>query len=262
MRIRTWWGIASLLLSTGGVCTAAAAAPQFTIGNSPSFYQGSFGTGSTMDIFYDPTYFQYKNRGLRVKLTIPYISVSGLPQGTLLTPGGVARRTSGQQTTSASGLGDIWLAAHYTVYRGRSLVPTIRPYAKIKFGTASYSKGLGTGRNDYEFGVGVQDTVGTRIFPFAHLGYRFVGKRAGLNLQNIWTYDVGATYSVDTRNFLTAMFVGSGSEEPGYAGPADVVFAWNYNVTPAGSGFQAFVDKGMTNGSPNYGIGISGQVVF
>ncbi len=141
-------------------------------------------------------------------------------------------------------------------------MPAIVPYAKIKFGTASASQGLGTGRNDYEIGVGLDETIGTRIFPFAHLAYRFVGNPPGSNLQNIWTYDLGSSFLVNQRNVLTAMFSGAQSEQPGYAGPADLIVAWNYNVTRAGSGLQLYFDKGLSNGSPDYGVGLGGQVVF
>lgn len=260
MRVRSLLGIGILFLGVG--VETASAAPRFTVGNMPSYYQGTFGTGSNIGIFYDATYLQFQNNTLRLKLTVPYISVTGLPQGAQLTGGAVTKRSSTTQTHSASGLGDIWLAAHYTAYQGSGLVPALVPYVKVKFGTASATNGLGTGRNDYEVGMGLDETIGTRVFPFAHVGYRFVGNPAGGNLQNIWTYDAGSSFSVTSRNLLTVMFAGSGSEQPGYTGPADIIAAWNYNVTRAGSGFQLYADKGLTNGSANYGVGLGAQLVF
>lgn len=251
--------VASPVLAWG----PAQATGQFTIGDLPAFYQGSFGTNSNLNIFYNSTYFQYQNSTLRLKLTVPELSVSGLPNGATLSGGGVASR--GQPSTgthSASGIGDIWLAAHYTAIQNQGLAPSIVPFAKVKFGTASASQGLGTGRNDYEFGVGLNDNIGTRIFPFAHLAYRIVGNPPGDNLQNIWTYNLGSSFEVTPRNIFTTMFSGAQSEQPGYSGPADLILAWNYNLTPAGSGIQLFVDKGLTNGSPDYGIGLGGQYVF
>ncbi|MBU2785789.1 MAG: hypothetical protein ACYC45_03305 [Acidithiobacillus ferriphilus] len=261
MRFRSLVGMG--ILSSWAIVAVAHAAPRFTVGNVPSYYQGNFGTGSHVNIFYDATYFQFRNRDLRLKLMVPYLSVSGLPQGTRLTGGGVVHRSGTTQTRSnVSGLGDIWLSAHYTVYQRTGLLPAVVPYAKVKLGTASAAKGLGTGRNDYEVGVGLDETIGTRIFPFAHLGYRFVGNPVGGNLHNIWTYDMGSSFIATSRNILTAMFSGSESEQPGYAGPADIVFAWNYNVTRAGSGIQLYADKGLSNGSANYGVGLGAQVVF
>ncbi|MBU2743269.1 hypothetical protein HAQ01_07075 [Acidithiobacillus thiooxidans] len=246
-----------------GATDIAQAAPQFTVGDMPSFFQGSFGTNSTLNIFYNDTYFQYQNSTLRFKLEVPYLSVSGLPNGASLSGGSVvSRKGASTQTHSASGIGDVWLSAHYTALQSSGLMPAIVPFAKIKFGTASASQGLGTGRNDYEIGMGLDETIGTRIFPFAHIAYRFVGNPPGYNLQNIWTYNIGSSYLVDEHNVLTGMFDGAQSEQPGYSGPADLVVAWNYNVTHAGSGFQLYFDKGLSNGSPDFGIGIGGQVVF
>ncbi len=102
----------------------AQGSPQFTVGNLPSFFQGSFGTSSTLNIFYDATYFQYQDHDLRLKLTVPYLSVNGLPNGAALSGGNVVRRNkSTTKTHDANGLGDIWLAAHYTAIQGG------RPYA-------------------------------------------------------------------------------------------------------------------------------------
>ncbi len=232
------------------------------MGNIPSDYQGRFGTRHTIDIFYDPTFLQYQTSTLRLKLTVPYISVSHLPMGATLTNGGLAKRTSSQKTTNASGLGDIWLAAHETIIPEKGLRPALVPYVKVEFGTASASQGLGTGRNDYEFGLGVNTTIGANMFPFAHVGYRFVGSPPGQNLQNIVTYDAGVSAALTLRNILTLMYSGEQSEQPGYAGPADAIVAWNHNVTVAGSGFQVYLDKGLTNGSADIGVGLGGQVVF
>lgn len=250
-----------------------------TVGNTPSYFQGDFGTGSTVDIFDDSTYAQFKNRDVRIKLVVPYLAVSGLPNGAQLSGGAVVSRNNGagnsghghsgatglSETTgshSASGIGDVQLSLHYTVYHGEGLTPSIVPYTRVTFGTASASQGLGTGKNDYEFGIGIHDVVDARLFPFAHLGYRIVGNPSGDNLQNVVTYDLGASYALNPHNVLTAFFSGAQSEQPGYAGPADLIFAYNYNVTASGSGFQVFFDKGLTNGSPDFGIGIGAQIVF
>lgn len=250
------------LLGAVLVCQSAWAAHPWTLGNVPSDYQGRYGTHHTIGIFYDPTYLQYQTPGLRVKLTVPYISVSHLPVGAKLTNGTLSSHTQSRQTRSASGLGDIWLATHVTVLPERGLRPAIVPYFKVKFGTASASEGLGTGRNDYELGVGLNSTIGSNVFPFAHVGYRFVGSPPGQGLRNIATYDAGVSIATSARNVVTAMYAGAQSEQRGYAGPSDAILAWNYNVTAAGSGFQVYFDKGLSNGSAGLGGGVGGQVVF
>ncbi|MDA8389668.1 MAG: hypothetical protein M0Z76_02870 [Gammaproteobacteria bacterium] len=255
MRHSAWW-VGLALVAQG------AAAASWTLGNLPAYYSGRYGTANTIGIFYDPTYIQYQNPSWRVKLTVPYMSVSGLPRGSSLSGGTIASRSQTGQTTSASGLGDIWLAAHYTAVPERGLSPAIVPYGKIKFGTASAREGLGTGRNDYELGVGLDTTIGTNVFPFAHAAYRVVGSPPGQSLQNIVTFNGGVSVATSPRDIITAMYAGAQSEQPGYPGPSDLIVAWNINVTTAGSGFQFYVDKGLSTGSARIGGGIGGQVVF
>ena len=250
------------LLGAMLVCQSAWAAHPWTLGNVPSDYQGRYGTRHTIGIFYDPTYLQYRASGVRVKLTVPYISVVNLPVGAKLTNDTLSARGQGGGTTSASGLGDIWLATHVTVLPERGLRPAVVPYFKVKFATASVREGLGTGRNDYELGVGLDSTIGTNVFPFAHVGYRFVGSPPGLGLRNIAIYDAGVSIATSARNVVTAMYAGAQSEQAGYAGPSDAILAWNYDVTAAGSGVQVYIDKGLSHGSAGLGGGVGGQIVF
>lgn len=249
------------LLAAGGVCSAQAD-PALTVGNSLSYFQGKFGTNDTIHYYYDATDIQYGDNDWRVKLTVPYISATGLPAGATLTGGSVVGGTGSTQTRSASGLGDVWLAGHYKVFQGSGLTPSVTPYIKVKFGTASVSNGLGTGKNDYEVGVGLQQIIGSSWFPFANLGYRVVGNPAGYNLRNIGIYQLGASYALSQKNIVTLMYSGSQAMVAGGSAPSDVILAWNYNLTPQGSGFQVYLDKGLSNGSANFGVGIGGQIVF
>ncbi|MGC9237870.1 MAG: hypothetical protein ACP5GF_13435 [Thiomonas sp.] len=250
------------LLAVGGVCTAHAE-PTLTVGNTLSFFQGKFGTANNINIRYDATDIQYGDSNWRVKLTVPYVSESGLPVGATVSGNTVVGgTTSSTQTRAASGLGDVWLAGHYKIVQASGLTPSVTPYAKIKFGTASAADGLGTGKNDYEVGVGLQQIAGNNWFPFANLGYRFVGNPAGQNLRNIGIYQFGASYAANQQNIITLMYAGAQSQVAGGSAPSDLIVAWNYNVNAKGSGFQVYLDKGLSNGSANFGIGIGGQIVF
>jgi len=109
MRFRSLVGMG--ILSSWAVVTVAHAAPRFTLGNVPSYYQGTFETGSHINIFlrcHLPLETSW-NRDLRLKLTVPYISVSGMPQGARLAGGGIVHRPGTIQTrNNASGLGDTY----------------------------------------------------------------------------------------------------------------------------------------------------------
>lgn len=220
---------------------------------SPSFFSGDFGTANTTDIYYVPIYLKYKTGNTEMKLTVPYISVRS--NGAVVAGGTVIGKGTGTATTTNSGLGDIWLEGKYTLHNVVRNVSFV-PYAKVKFGTASRAKGLGTGQEDFEFGMGVRGRMGARAFPFARIGYRVVGQPANVTLDNILTYRAGVSYAIDNANVFTVLFSGRQASQPGFQAAADLIAAWNYNLRPD-IGLQAFGDKGLSNGSPNYGVGIS-----
>lgn len=251
----------SAVLLTSSVADPTWAAKQnstISLGVQPSYFTGDYGTGTATKITYIPLYAKYKTGDLSLKLTVPYISVES--SGALVSGGSVISAGTGSTTKRNSGLGDVWAEGRYK-FRGAGSAPDISPYIKIKFGTASHSDNLGTGENDYEGGLSFEWIVGQTVFPFLDIGYRFVGSPPGQNLRNIPTYGGGATYKVSEMNFLTGIYSGHQSTEAGFANASDLVVAWNHDTRP-GTGYQFYLDKGLSNGSPKYGVGIGAYVRY
>jgi hypothetical protein len=251
------------VLIAGGLTGAADAdntPSSVTLGVQPSYFEGDYGTGQDTEIIYVPVYAKYRSGNVSFKLTVPYLWVKS--EGVIVSGGTVVGTRGGGTTTATkkSGLGDIWIESRYR-FRGTGAGPDISPYVKVKFGTASYSDGLGTGKNDYEGGVGIEWIVGRNTFPFLDVGYRYVGSPPDRNLRNIAAYEGGSTFRVDEHDFLSAIFSGHESTEAGFANSAEILLAWNYETTP-GNGTQLYVDKGLTDGSPRYGIGVSAYTRF
>ena len=248
---RLAWATALSLMPVWAMATST------TVGLMPSYFEGSFGTTGSTRIWYLPAYVDYRGTEFGFKATIPYIQVEN--RGALVS-GGTVVGTGSNASTTESGLGDIWLKGSYT-FHGQHGQPDIIPYLKIKLGTASASQGLGTGQDDVEEGVEVDWTVGARVFPFIAVGYREVGSTATYPLQNIATYEGGASVTVVPAHFLTAIFAGHQSEQPGFAPAADAIIAWNFSP-PKGMGYSFYVDKGLSSGSPDYGVGVGLQNRF
>ncbi len=241
--------IAMLLLPL----SVQAQAPRITASLTPSYYSGTYGTGSRTDIFYLPLDVQAKTGNLTLKVTVPYIRVHS--HGAIIAGGTVVGTTANGKATTHSGLGDIWLQARYKIHlddRGES----ISPYLKYKFGTASRAQGLGTGANDYEYGGILHLRAGTRLYPFAQLGYRVRGQATGFVLRNTLTYQAGTSYLVNARNIATVLYAGHGSSQPSLQPASMAIGAWNYRLRPD-SEFQAYGLLGMSTGSPDYGGGLS-----
>jgi hypothetical protein len=227
--------------------------PSITLGVAPSYSVGKYGETTDTKILYVPVYARVQLNDLSLKLVVPYISVESAGS---VTSGGTVIGGPGKtaaSTSTESGLGDVWLEGRYRFHGSRS-APDVVPYAKVKFGTASYSQGLGTGENDYEAGLGVEWTVGSKIFPFVDGGYRLLGSPPGVSLNDIAVYDAGVIFALNDKNFLTGMFAGHQSAQAGFAAAADAIVAWNYRS--AGITLQVFYDQGLSDGSPDKAVGL------
>lgn len=239
---------ALLLLPLG----AFAQELRLTASVTPSYYSGTYGTATRTDIFYVPFDLRANTGNWTLKATVPYIRVHS--HGALIAGGTVVGTTGGKATTH-SGLGDIWLQGRYKIRlddRGES----ISPYVKVKLGTASRAQGLGTGANDYEYGGILHLRAGSRLFPFAQLGYRVRGQATGFTLNNGLVYQAGASYLVDAANIATVLYAGHASSQPGLAAASELIGAWNYRWR-YDSEFQAYGLLGFSTGSPDYGGGLS-----
>jgi len=248
--------ISTLLFATvlfvGSPAFAAKAVDStVTLGSMPSYFTGTFGTNTTTNITYIPNYIKYKFDDISIKVTVPFIIVQS--NGVAVSGGTVIGTGKGVSKTE-SGLGDVWLEGKYTLPHVLGSGFDFIPYSKIKFATASRSKGLGTGENDFELGMGVRTRFASRWFPFARVGYRFVGQPSGRVLNDILTYRAGVSYAPDRTNVFTILFSGRQPSQPGFASASEIIAAWNYKIKSE-LGLQAFADKGLSNGSPDYGFG-------
>lgn len=252
--------LAAALFVFGIVAPARAAdqASSVTLGLQPSYFTGDYGSGTTTKITYVPLYAKYRTGNLSLKLTLPYLSVQS--SGALVSGGAVIDTGGGGAVTRKSGLGDVWAEGRYR-FRGRGAAPDVSPYLKIKFGTASRADGLGTGKLDYEAGLGFEWVVGRTVFPVLDIGYRVVGSPPGLDLRNIVTYDAGVIYRAGDHDFLSGLYSGRQASRAGFADAADLLVAWNHETRP-GTGLQLYLDKGLSNGSPQYGAGIGAYVRY
>src|SRR5581483_9359779 len=140
------------------------------VGVSAYYSSGTYGTGSRTEILSIPLSVRRMFEDGDISLIIPYLSVTGDCNVTLL--GGVPNRTGGTcptqtvvrngrqvQTrttitrTTQSGIGDMLLQGRYYLLDEKGLLPTIAVIARIKFPTADRDRGLGTGEFDEKIGA-------------------------------------------------------------------------------------------------------------
>jgi hypothetical protein len=241
--------LAAVLLAGALSSTAGAAPDGFEISTQPSYFSGKFGTPHPIHIYYVPVDLVYADGPATIRVTIPYISVTG--QGIL--SGGTVIGTTGSRQRR-NGLGDIWITGKYRFHTLNGPIPDIVPYLKVKLPTASRKMGLGTGQPDEEFGGFFQWRIGSRIFPFAKFGYRIVGRSKTLKLGNAAIYEFGSTFVMAPKQYLTLLTTGHPAIQRNFGPIEDLLIAYNCLLT-RGLGLQLYVDKGLTKSSPAFGLG-------
>ncbi len=268
------------LLSTLAALTISVpvlADDQFSMTTGFDYSTGKYGNAVSTNITYVPLIAQYETDDLTLKLTVPYISVTG--------PGGVVRgfgrvvsptsmnggapalgrpgrgggmtttttATTTTATTSNSGLGDVVASAAYTAYSDNALILDI--VGKIKFGTADANKGLGTGENDYSFQLDGYYTLPGKTTLFATAGYKIVGAPPGITVNNVPYGMIGASQKVSDSTSVGLMLSVVKSATAVSSDQRDVT-AFASRKLSKNWKLQANLLKGFADGSPDYGGGL------
>jgi len=250
----------------------------YSVGQGFEFSSGKYGTGiRTNSIFAPFTVIASPIERLGLSLEIPFIYqsngnvVSSISRGgmqtsrsTMLSAAGVSAMSgsgSGMSSSTAStngsesGLGDITLKVGYVLLPEKDALPQIRPTVFVKFPTADKNKSLGTGEFDEGVAVEVSKWLGNWN-PFVEAGYTVQGKSELLSLRNYLAYNAGVGYQVG-ENFRPILLVkGATPPADGTSSLLEVRLKLKFQATNH-TGIDAYLAKGITTNSPDYGAGLS-----
>ena len=221
---------------------------QFSLSTGFDFSSGKYGNTASTDIVYIPVVGKYEIGDLMLKLTVPYISITG-PGGVVQGVGRVGTTTTTR--TTDSGLGDIVAMADYNFYSVGSVA--LDAVGKIKFGTADANKGLGTGKNSYSAQLDGYDTTGATTL-FATVGYKIYDVPVGFTLNNVLYGTIGASQKLSNTTSAGAMLDMATSSSPTGSDQLEATVYVSHKITPKLK-VQANVLKGFANGSPDFGGG-------
>lgn len=245
----------------GALSTAMAG--ELTMGTGFNYSSGSYGTNTTTNITSIPFLLKYDVDAWTLKLTVPYLYVSGGSAVPGL--GGVENRNPrgrgvGGSSDSTQGLGDVVAAATYAAYYDKASNFGVDLTGKVKFATADRDKGLGTGENDYSAQVDVYKGFG-RFTLFGGLGYTVLGSSSYIALNNVFNYTVGGSYKVgpDTSAGLT---YDARERVSATAGQMSEMTAYVSHKLDRHWKSQFYVLKGFQSGSPDWGAGASINYAF
>lgn len=256
-RLKKSWlcGVAALAATAA---LPAAAEPGFSLTTGLDYSTGKYGGTATTDIWYIPFTGKYEADKYTLKLTVPYLRVTG--PGNVVKDVGQVRGGAATTRTTQSGLGDVVAAGSYNIYDGGMNGALMDVAAKIKFGTADETKGLGTGKNDYALQADLYQTLGKNTV-FGTLGYKVLGSPAGVTLNNVFYGSLGAShkYSQETSAGLI-LDLREKSSAIGHA--QQELTAYVSHKLGKTWKAQAYAVKGFSNGSPDWGAGAMFTAAF
>lgn len=249
--------------------------PSYAIGFGLDVSSGTFGTGATSTYVTAPLIIDWFPTGrIDLELTVPFLyqrttntghavlgtnissAAKSVASGSMMGSGGNAGGGGGGMFAGDYGLGDMTVTGGYTLLTDSDSSPLVRPTVYIKFPTADESKGLGTGKFDLGAGIAVSKWLGNWQ-PFAEGRYVFQGaSRDETGALDFFTADAGFAYSWSER-FVTSAYTRVGSALfDGMSAPleARVKTVWRFGDKMYS---ELYALKGFSDGSPDYGGGIS-----
>ena len=256
------WAVAAESSPSERFGARAEAERRFSLSLGAEYTRGDYGTGATTDVLYLPLTGRLDIGDNTFRLTIPYISVTAPsatgtvvgtdPMGRPIRRGGVRGRVT------ESGLGDV-LASYGRFLLDRAST-TLEGVAKIKFGTADETRGLGTGENDYSAQLNVYQGIGAWTL-LATLGYKVLGDPPGTDFDNIFFAALGASARYGDASSVGAIY--DYRQAATSAGdPQRELTLYVRSDVGRGNQLEAYALKGFGDASPDWGVGASVMVGF
>lgn len=162
------------------------------LGSGIEYQQGSYGLSENVDLLSVPTTLTVRHGKLILAASLPYVRLSA--PANVVTGGGIlgvpiiVPPTTSTERRTRSGVGDLRLTGSYTV----SSAPVgLNLSAQVKLPTASFAKGIGTGKTDVAVGGELFKQMGN-VTPYLDLAYTMPGRPAGYHLHDSLSGQVGA----------------------------------------------------------------------
>ena len=254
----------SALFCAAVLCIGAAQAEDgFSLGIGADYSSGDYGSTTTTDIWSVPVTAKYNSGNWTWKASLPWMRVDG-DVGVVPGLGNVGNSNSqgrgnsgttaptGTESGTASGLGDLRLAATYAFDTGGPL--GIDLTGNLKLATADEDKGLGTGENDYGLAVDLyRDFDGTLLF--GGVGYTMLGDSEFIQLDDVANANFGASWQVGAGS-LGAMYDWRQAASDGADDRSELTGFYSIKAGAADK-VQLYATKGLADGSPDWGAGVS-----
>ncbi len=222
---------------------------------------GKYGLAESTDMTYMPFIAKYEMDDTTLKLSVPWLKITG-PGDVVGGNTPIVIGSSNRPITTQSGLGDIVLTVSHTILRREESSPlTLDITGKVKFATASASKGLGTGENDYSVALDAYKPLNNTITLFGDVGYKVMGDPTGVNLNNVWFGSAGLSYRINTVSSAGIM-ADTRQATQNTSDPMRELTVFLTHKFNARYKLQSYLTHGYTNTSTDWGGGLMLGWVF
>ncbi len=235
------------------VSTPCIAVEKTTLSLGIDYSTGDYGSEPDTRIWYLPVSIKLEQKAFVYKITIPYLQITG--PGNIVGADANPGSGNGNGVTTESGMGDVTVAVSYGLLPYHPEELFIEFTGKVKFPTADENKLLGTGEYDYSLQTDLFYASG-RAGIFGTLGYKFYGDPPGIDYQNVYYYSLGLNYH---HNHLFSSGLIYNFKEAATTGGTKQQELMFYSNTKLDSKKKLllYLVKGLSNGSPDWGIGLS-----
>ena len=234
---------------------------------SYDYTRGKYGTAflSTESIYTIRVDYDTENYGFG--LTIPYLHQSG-PVGTI-NRRLIRRPISVTRIVSESGEGDVEASVTSHVIDNTDKGVFLDVKGTYKFPTASRSKGLGSGKADefieFDAGKDFGNFSGTGTLGYSFLGSpgHVIVQRVGQNIEyvNAYSWSVDGAYKLADKTKFGVTYSAEQATSVGGFKQEDVTVYFSFGAANAPK-IRVYWQKGLADGSPDFGTGLSATFNF
>lgn len=285
-----------LILAVAFISTNALA-DGFSASVGGDYSRGDYGSSESTNVFYVPFTANYETGAFTYSLTVPWIRVNGngdvvpgafggaggggsgggagafgcagdnrkgasKPEDSGPCAGtGITTTTTTTKTRSTeSGLGDIIAGLTYTAFDGGDAGFVVDLSGRIKIATASESKGLGSGKNDYAVQVNVDKNF-NGPYVSVGLGYKWVGEPSGVNYDNVVFGSLGGGYKFSKDTTLGVSYEWATAAVDGADRPQALSVYASHRINDRYK-LSGWLYTGISDASPDVGGGANLSYYF
>jgi hypothetical protein len=259
MKRNDTWIVGALMASAVFASPLAHAADEtyLTLSCGFDYSSGKYGGTSTTNTTSIPVSALYETGAWSMRLTVPFLIVSG--EGDVVVSGRTGGRRATTTTTltktrtTQAGVGDVITLATYNLYMNDEFDTGIDLTGRVKFGTAN--KAFGSGLNDYSVQMYSYTRVGD-FSPSLSLGYEVVGSSSTAPMNNVFFGSVGTRYSLSDQTSLGMDYRYAQKASITGAEQSDATLYVSRQLGEA-TYLRAYVMQGFADGSADNGAGLS-----